>query len=113
MAGFIHSSGDWLASSSANDSLKSSQGDVCYFFVPFVNPMFSYISVQPQALLYYTFSALAGLPEAKMTLAYRSWTGIGTPQSCQDALPLYEALADRGMPYCYITNTPNVAQILL
>lgn len=49
-----------------------------------------------QALLYYTFAALGGLPEAEMTVGYRHWVGIGTKQSCGDALPFYKSAADKG-----------------
>ncbi|GAA5994789.1 ubiquitin ligase complex subunit HRD3 [Rhodotorula paludigena] len=49
---------------------------------------------QGSALLHYTFSALAGHVPASMTVGYRHWAGIGTKQSCKDALPWYKAAAD-------------------
>lgn len=47
-----------------------------------------------QALLHYTFAALSGHTPASMTVGYRHWAGIGTKQSCKDALPWYKAAAD-------------------
>ncbi|GAA5863624.1 hypothetical protein JCM1840_000083 [Sporobolomyces johnsonii] len=49
---------------------------------------------QGSALLHYTFAALSGHVPASMTVGYRHWAGIGTKQSCQDALPWYKAAAD-------------------
>lgn len=55
------------------------------------------------ALLYYTFAGLAGHVPAAMTVGYRHWVGIGTPQSCQDALGWYKQAADEGTsPTCPI-----------
>lgn len=54
-----------------------------------------------QALLYYTFAALGGAPEAEMTAGYRHWVGIGTPQSCIDALSYYKSAADKAMSRFY------------
>lgn len=31
-----------------------------------------------------------------MTVGYRHWAGIGTKQSCKDALPWYKSAADSG-----------------
>ena len=47
-------------------------------------------------MLYYTFGALGGSPEAEITAGYRHWAGIGTKQSCGDALPFYKSAADKG-----------------
>lgn len=33
-----------------------------------------------------------------MTVGYRHWVGIGTKQSCKDALGWYKAAADEGEP---------------
>lgn len=61
---------------------------------------------QGSALLHYTFAALARdmkneaqidetlLPHASMAVGYRHWAGIGTRQSCKDALGWYKAAAD-------------------
>ncbi|GAA5897484.1 hypothetical protein JCM8208_003284 [Rhodotorula glutinis] len=49
---------------------------------------------QGSALLHYTFAALSGHTPASMTVGYRHWAGIGTKQSCKDALPWYKAAAD-------------------
>ncbi|GAA5955010.1 hypothetical protein JCM21900_002759 [Sporobolomyces salmonicolor] len=49
---------------------------------------------QGSALLHYTFAALSRHVPASMTVGYRHWAGIGTKQSCQDALPWYKAAAD-------------------
>ena len=52
---------------------------------------------QGAALLYYTFGALGGAPQAEMAVGYRHWAGIGVRQSCADALPYYKSAADRAM----------------
>lgn len=52
---------------------------------------------QSQALLYYTFAALGGDPAAEMALGYRHWVGIGTQQSCLEALPFYKSAAEKSM----------------
>lgn len=52
---------------------------------------------QGSAVLHYTFSALAGQPEAELTLGYRHWVGVGVPQNCQEALPWYKSAADKAM----------------
>ncbi|GAA5922215.1 ubiquitin ligase complex subunit HRD3 [Sporobolomyces koalae] len=49
---------------------------------------------QGSALLHYTFAALSGHVPASMTVGYRHWAGIGTKQSCQDALPWYKSAAE-------------------
>ncbi|GAA5980248.1 hypothetical protein JCM10908_001587 [Rhodotorula pacifica] len=49
---------------------------------------------QGSALLHYTFAALSGHVPASMTVGYRHWAGIGTKQSCKDALGWYKAAAD-------------------
>ncbi|GAA5896688.1 ubiquitin ligase complex subunit HRD3 [Sporobolomyces salmoneus] len=51
-------------------------------------------SQQGSALLHYTFSALSGHVPASMTVGYRHWAGIGTKQSCRDALPWYKSAAE-------------------
>lgn len=52
-----------------------------------------------QALLHYTFAALASHVPATMTVGYRHWVGIGTKQSCSDALGWYKSAADQGEPH--------------
>ncbi|GAA5988858.1 hypothetical protein JCM11641_005045 [Rhodosporidiobolus odoratus] len=52
---------------------------------------------QGSALVHYTFSALAGNVPASMSVGYRHWAGIGTKQSCTDALPWYKAAAEAAM----------------
>ncbi|GAA5849904.1 hypothetical protein JCM8547_000949 [Rhodosporidiobolus lusitaniae] len=52
---------------------------------------------QGSALLHYTFAALGGNIPASMTVGYRHWAGIGTKQSCKEALPYYKAAADAAM----------------
>ncbi|BGP04904.1 ERAD-associated protein [Rhodotorula toruloides] len=52
---------------------------------------------QGSALLHYTFAALSSHVPASMTVGYRHWAGIGTKQSCKDALPWYKAAADAAM----------------
>ncbi|GAA5916071.1 hypothetical protein JCM6882_008305 [Rhodosporidiobolus microsporus] len=52
---------------------------------------------QGSALLHYTFAALGGNIPASMTVGYRHWAGIGTKQSCKDALPWYKAAAEASM----------------
>ncbi|GAA5962122.1 hypothetical protein JCM3765_005531 [Sporobolomyces pararoseus] len=49
---------------------------------------------QGSALLHYTFSALSGHVPSSMTVGYRHWAGIGTKQSCKDALPWYKSAAE-------------------
>merc|ERR1719433_1731207 len=36
-----------------------------------------------KSLVYYTFGALGENPLAMMAMAYKSWQGIGVPQSCE------------------------------
>ncbi|GAA96960.1 uncharacterized protein L969DRAFT_96851 [Mixia osmundae IAM 14324] len=52
---------------------------------------------QPMALLYHTFAALAGLPEAELAIGYRHLAGIGLPASCQEALPFYKSAASKAI----------------
>lgn len=51
---------------------------------------------QAQALLYLTFAALGGDTAAEMTLGYRYFMGIGTEQSCNDAVYYYKKVAEKG-----------------
>ncbi|KAI8459611.1 hypothetical protein BY996DRAFT_8529847 [Phakopsora pachyrhizi] len=57
----------------------------------------TYVGDQSTALLYYTFAALGGDYSAEMSLGYRHWVGIGTTQSCREALPFYKSAADKSM----------------
>ncbi|VDM44337.1 unnamed protein product [Toxocara canis] len=52
-------------------------------------------SSQAKALIYYTFSALAGNPLAQMALGYRYWSGISVPLNCERALTWYKKVATR------------------
>ncbi|GAA6035230.1 hypothetical protein JCM8097_006429 [Rhodosporidiobolus ruineniae] len=52
---------------------------------------------QGSALLHYTFAALGGNVPGSMTVGYRHWAGIGTKQSCKEALPYYKAAAEAAM----------------
>ncbi|TKA54602.1 hypothetical protein B0A53_03009 [Rhodotorula sp. CCFEE 5036] len=52
---------------------------------------------QGSALLHYTFAALSGDVPASMTVGYRYWAGIGTKQSCKDALGWYKSAADAAL----------------
>ncbi|KAM0753405.1 HCP-like protein [Meredithblackwellia eburnea MCA 4105] len=52
---------------------------------------------QGSALLHYTFAALSLHAPASMTVGYRHWVGIGTKQSCKDAIGWYKAAADQAM----------------
>lgn len=56
-------------------------------------------SLVRQALLYYTFAAIQGLPEAEMTLGFRYWMGIGVKEDCMRALDWYESVAHKGEFY--------------
>lgn len=51
---------------------------------------------QAKALVYHTFAAFGGDTSASLTLGYRYLMGIGTEQSCQDALYYYKEVADKG-----------------
>jgi SEL1 protein len=53
---------------------------------------------QAKALVYHTFAAFGGDTSASLTLGYRYLMGIGTEQSCQDALYYYKEVADKGEP---------------
>jgi SEL1 protein len=52
---------------------------------------------QGSSLLHYTFAALSAHVPASMTVGYRHWVGIGTKQSCPDALGWYKSAADQAM----------------
>uniref|UniRef100_A0A9J2PI58 Uncharacterized protein n=1 Tax=Ascaris lumbricoides TaxID=6252 RepID=A0A9J2PI58_ASCLU len=52
-------------------------------------------SSQAKALIYYTFSALAGNPLAQMALGYRYWSGISVPLNCERSLTWYKKVATR------------------
>ena len=53
---------------------------------------------QGKAQLYSTFAANGGDKGAKMTLAYRYWSGIGTSERCECALSWYGSAAEQGKP---------------
>ncbi|KAL8710149.1 MAG: hypothetical protein Q9220_005232 [cf. Caloplaca sp. 1 TL-2023] len=54
---------------------------------------------QAKALMYHTFSALAGHIRSQMTAAYRHHSGIGTPRNCNEAAYWYKHVADRAIKY--------------
>lgn len=58
----------------------------------------SFLDFLTQALLYHTFAALGGNTRSEMTVAYRHLVGIGTPQSCTDAVHYYKSVADKCTP---------------
>lgn len=51
---------------------------------------------QAKAQLYFTFAANGGDKGAQQALAYRYWSGIGTSESCENALPWYGSAAEKG-----------------
>lgn len=51
---------------------------------------------QAKALVYHTFAAYGGDIGASLTLGYRYIMGIGTEQSCPDALYYYREVANKG-----------------
>ncbi|BGP12880.1 hypothetical protein JCM10213_005166 [Rhodosporidiobolus nylandii] len=55
------------------------------------------VGQQGSALLHYTFAALGGNIPASMAAGYRHWAGIGTKQSCKEALQYYKTAADASM----------------
>ncbi|MBW0464846.1 hypothetical protein O181_004561 [Austropuccinia psidii MF-1] len=57
----------------------------------------TYVGDQSAALLHYTFAALGGDFPAEISLGYRHWVGIGTKQSCREALPFYKSAAEKSM----------------
>ncbi|KAF9049902.1 hypothetical protein BJ165DRAFT_1454719 [Panaeolus papilionaceus] len=52
---------------------------------------------QAKAQLYFTFAANGGDKGAQQALAYRYWSGIGTSESCENALPWYGSAAEKAM----------------
>jgi SEL1 protein len=60
-----------------------------------------------QALIYHTFAALGGNIRSEMTVAYRHLVGIGTPQSCEDAIHYYKSVADKCSPQLPLVNPSN------
>ncbi|CAG8579331.1 22927_t:CDS:10 [Dentiscutata erythropus] len=65
---------------------------------------------QGKALLYHTFAALGHETAAEMTLAYRYFTGIGVPRSCEDAVFYYKRVADKAIEY-YKSGPPGGRQL--
>lgn len=61
-----------------------------------LGPALTTVGDQATALLYHTFAALGGDFGAKQAAGYRHWAGIGTKQSCAEALPFYKSAADIG-----------------
>ena len=54
---------------------------------------------QAKALAYHTFAAKGDNTRAQMTVAYRHYTGIGTPRSCNEASFWYKKVADKAIAY--------------
>jgi SEL1 protein len=54
---------------------------------------------QAKALLYHTFAAEAGNIKSQMTVAYRYYTGIGTPRNCDRAAAYYKKVADQAIQW--------------
>ncbi len=51
---------------------------------------------QAEALLHFEAAAYGGNSDGQIALAYRYHAGIGTPESCADAMKWYESAADQG-----------------
>ena len=54
---------------------------------------------QAKALTYHTFAAKGDNTRSQMTVAYRHYTGIGTPRSCNEAAIWYKKVADKAIAY--------------
>lgn len=54
---------------------------------------------QGLSLLYHTFAAKNKDPRSIMTLAFRYYSGIGTPQKCDTAVVYYKLLADMALEF--------------
>lgn len=54
---------------------------------------------QAKAMLYTTLAAEGGDIRAEMTAAYRHYSGISTPRSCEDAVRYYRSVANKAMAY--------------
>ncbi|CAG8710505.1 11666_t:CDS:10, partial [Acaulospora morrowiae] len=67
---------------------------------------------QGKALLYHTFAALGHDTAAEMTLAYRHFTGIGVPRSCENAVLHYKRVADKAIKH-YRSGPPGGRQLPL
>ena len=54
---------------------------------------------QAKALTYHTFAAKGQNTRAQMTIAYRHYTGIGTPRNCNEAAHWYKQVAEKSVAY--------------
>ncbi len=54
---------------------------------------------QARALLYHTFAARGGSLRSEMTIAFRHYSGIGTPRDCDEAALHYKKVADKAIQY--------------
>lgn len=61
---------------------------------------------QAKALLYHTFAAHGGESTAEMTMGYRYLFGIGTDESCENALYHYKNVAHKVINY-YLSGPPG------
>lgn len=61
---------------------------------------------QAKALLYHTFAAHGGDTAAEMTMGYRYLLGIGTDETCEDALYHYKNVASKVIDY-YLSGPPG------
>ncbi|WPH03450.1 Hypothetical protein R9X50_00633000 [Acrodontium crateriforme] len=52
---------------------------------------------QAKSMLYHTFAAEQGHTRSEMTLAYRNYAGIATPQNCDEAVHWYKKVADKAI----------------
>lgn len=55
--------------------------------------------ITTQALLYHTFAALNGNTRSEMTVAFRHYTGIGTPRHCEEAAFFYRRVAEKALDW--------------
>ncbi|KAI9609333.1 hypothetical protein H4Q26_007283 [Puccinia striiformis f. sp. tritici PST-130] len=89
---------EWVATLSGN---ATAQANLAFLYATgyggALGQNLTHVGDQSKALLYYTFSALGGDYAAEMSLGYRHWVGIGTPQSCREALPFYKSAAEKSM----------------
>jgi len=89
---------EWVANLSGN---ATAQANLAFLYATgyggVLGQNLTHVGDQSKALLYYTFGALGGDYAAEMSLGYRHWVGIGTPQSCREALPFYKSAAEKSM----------------
>lgn len=54
---------------------------------------------QAKSMLYHSFAAEQGDTRSEMTLAYRNHMGISTTRDCEEAVKLYQRVADKAIDY--------------